>query len=675
MSIIKRFVLLCLVAVFLLPSLVYAKDEIAFNFNNADIRTVIKSVARITGKNFVIDPKVKGEVTIISSETMAADDLYAIFLSILQVNGFTAVEAGNIIKIIPVIQARQETDFPVIKKEGAAPADQIITRLYKLRYIGVQELISVLKPLVANTAYLGFHVESNTLIMVDRASNIDREVKIIQSLDHDTTGKSEIIALQYASATELVAVIDALERKANKKAGDHLQMAADDRSNSILLSGDPNYVVRVKAMIAHLDMPVISEGSTQVVFLRNARATDLVPILTGTVKGETPAGGKTAPAKPESFMVQADEANNALIITAEPERMKTLQSVIRQLDIRRAQLMIEAIIAEVSVDKAKEFGIQWRSTSDIGSNNTAVLGGTNFNATGSGINAISADPTQLINAQGLSLGVINGTTTILGNKILNIGALIRALNQAGDTNILSTPSLMTMDNVEAEIVVGQNVPFPTGSYTNTGSTGAAGTSTVNPFTTYERHDVGIKLKVKPQITEGDTIRLDIAQEVSSVASGSDSQAGPTTNTRTITTSVLIDDGKLLVLGGLISDDVEANEQSVPILGSIPVLGALFRYDNTKHVKRNLMVFIRPVIIRDADIGSRVTFNKYDYMRDLQQTHEEIPSILMPKEQGPILPPAEINLLPEEKGAIPPPPPAALLPKEQRAILPVDGRGD
>ncbi|MBW6520647.1 MAG: type II secretion system secretin GspD [Desulfoarculaceae bacterium] len=635
MFIIKRFALLCLVTVLLLPSSACAEEQIAFNFNNADIRTVIKSVAHITGRNFVIDPAVKGEVTIISSETMSAEELYAIFLSVLQVHGYTAIESGNIIKVIPVVKAKQETDATAMSRRGSSPSDQTITRIYKLRYIGVQELISVLKPLVANTAYLGFHLESNTLIMVDRAANIERQVKIIESIDHDTTGKSEIITLQYASATDLVAVIASLENKANKRAGDHLQMAADARTNSILLSGDPHYILRVKAQIAHLDTPVISEGSTQVVFLRNAKAIDLVPILTGTVKAETPAGqAAPPPAKQEAIIVLADEASNALIITAPPAQMKSIQSVVRQLDIRRAQLMIEAIIAEVSVDNAEEFGIQWRSGSDVGAGNNAVLGGTNFNATGSGINAISVNPEALIHAEGLSLGFFSGTSHILGQEIINLSSLIRALSYTGNTNILSTPSLMTMDNVEAEIVVGQNVPFPTGSYTSTGST----TSTVNPFTTYERHDVGIKLKVKPQITEGDTIRLDITQEVSSVVPASFGQAaGPTTNTRTITTSVLVDDGKLLVLGGLISNDVREEEHSVPILGRIPLLGALFRYNSVNHDKRNLMVFLRPVIIREAASSSRITFDKYDYMRDLQQRHGEQQSFLLPKDEAPLLP--------------------------------------
>lgn len=631
MFIIKRFALICLIAVFLLPNLACAEEEIAFNFNNTDIRTVIKSVARITGKNFVIDPLVKGEVTIVSSETMTADNLYAIFLSVLQVHGFTAVETGNIVKIIPAAKAKHEPNNPSSTGEGVLPDDQTITSLYKLRYLPVEELIAVLKPLVTNTSYLGFHKNSNTLIMIDRAANIERNIRIIERIDQDTTGKPEIIPLQHASATDLVAVIDSLENKADKKAGDHLQLVADERTNSILLSGDPQYVLRIKGMISHLDMAVANEGSTQVIFLRNAKAIDLVPILTGTVKGEAPAG-KEAPARQESFIVQADEASNSLIITAAPAQMKSILSVIRQLDIRRAQLMIEAIIAEVSVDNAEEFGIQWRSTSEVSADNNAFIGGTNFNASGSGINQASINPLAV--GDGLSLGFFNGTTNILGANIINLGALIRALSQTGNTNILSTPSLMTMDNEEAEIVVGQNVPFPTGSYTSTGST----TSTVNPFTTYERHDVGIKLKVKPQINEGNTIRLDITQEVSSVASF-DQNAGPTTNTRTITTSVLVDDGKLLVLGGLISDDIQEIEQSVPILGSIPFLGALFRYNSTSREKRNLMVFLRPVIIRDAGNSSRITFDKYDYMRGLQQKHAGRQSSLMPQEQGPVLPPA------------------------------------
>jgi len=630
MSIIKRFSLLCLVAVFLVPTLVCANEEkIAFNFNNADIRTVIKSVARITGKNFIIDPLVKGEVTIVSPETLAAEDLYAIFLSVLQVHGFSAVESDNIIKIIPVAKARQEADTRSFKAEGSAPADQVITRLYKLRYVPVQDLIAVLKPLVPNSSYLGFHIQSNTLIMVDRAANIEQQVRIIDSLDQDTSGRPEIITLNHASAAALAMVIDSLENKADKKAGDQIRLVADERTNSILLSGNPDYVLRIKSMIAHLDQPVINEGSTQVIFLRNARAKDLVPIITGTLTGEDPAG-KTSPVMKETVIVQADEASNALIITAPPARMKSIQSVVRQLDIRRAQLMIEAIIAEVSLDNAEEFGIQWRSASNVTSDNNAFIGGTNFNASGSGINQASVNPRVL--GDGLSLGFFSGTTNILGTNIINLNSLIRALSQTGDTNILSTPSLMAMDNEEAEIVVGQNVPFPTGSYTSTGST----TSTVNPFTTYERHDIGIKLKVKPQISEGDTIRLDISQEVSSVAS-LDQNSGPITNTRTITTSVLVDDGKLLVLGGLISNNVEESQYSVPILGSIPLLGALFRYNTSKQEKRNLMVFLRPVIIRDAGNSSRITFDKYDYMRNLQLQHGERPATLMPRLEGPVLP--------------------------------------
>lgn len=627
MAISKRLFFVSLLALALfMPPAAGAEDGISFNFSNADIRSVIKSVAKITGKNFIIDPDVSGEVTIVSSEVMAADELYSVFLSVLQVHGYAAVEAGDMIKIIPVIKARQEMSSAPVDRPESLPGDLAITKLYKLRYVPASEMVVILRPLVSSTSYMVAHAKSNMLIMVDRAANIDRLIRIIKSIDQAATGETEIVKLQYASSSELVQVIASLEVKADKRAAENLQLIADERTNSILLSGDTHYVLRAKALIAHLDTPVENEGSTQVIFLRNSIAKDLVPILNGIVKGEA-AGvkGKDQTAA-EPVTIQADEASNALVITASPSRMRNLQAVVTKLDIRRAQLMIEAIIAEVSIDKANEFGVQWRSTDSIASGENAVFGGTNFNVSGSGISQVSVNPLKM--GDGLSLGFLNGSTKILGTNIVNLGALVRALAQEGDTNILSTPSLMTMDNEEAEIVVGQNVPFPTGSYTSSGTT----SSSVNPFTTYERHDVGIKLKVKPQINEGNTIRLDITQEVSSVVS-IDQNAGPTTNTRTITTSVLVDDGKMLVLGGLISDDVQDIEQRVPLLGKIPLLGFLFRYKSSKQVKRNLMVFLRPVIVRDEGSSSRITFDKYDYMRELQQNYGK---------KGPSLPSQEMG---------------------------------
>ncbi|MDA3969918.1 MAG: type II secretion system secretin GspD [Desulfobulbaceae bacterium] len=631
---IKRLtlVVLFLVTISGLSSSAWAEEDIAFNFNNADIRSVIKSVARITGKNFIIDPRVTGEVTIVSSQTMAAADLYSVFLSVLQVHGYTAIEAGNIVKILPDALARQELSAAPVDQLGASPGDQSITKIYKLNYVPADQMVGILRPLVASTSYLAAHKQSNMLIMVDRAANINRLVKIIERIDQATSGETEIIHIQHATAAELVSVIATLEGKSDRKTGENLHLIADERTNSILLSGDAHDVLRAKALIAHLDTPSENEGSTQVVFLRYAKATDMVPILTGIIKGESSPDTATQSGSVQ-VTIQADEGNNALIITAPPLQMKSLQSVVAKLDIRRAQLMIEAVIAEVSMDNSAELGVQWRSTSEVGNDHTSVIGGTNFNAAGSGINQISANPAII--GDGLSLGFLKGTTYIEGiGEILNLGALLRVLAQTGDANILSTPSLMTLDNEEAEIIVGQNVPFPTGSYTSAGSTN----SSVNPFTTYERHDVGIKLKVKPQINEGDTIRLMITQEVSSVVS-MDQSAGPTTNTRSITTSVLVDDGKLLVLGGLISDDIQEIEQRVPVLGSIPLLGLLFRYNSRKHVKRNLMVFLRPVIIRDTGVSSSITYDKYDYMRGLQQDYGENQSSLMPDEQGPILPPA------------------------------------
>jgi len=637
--------LLLLLTVLTLPSRAVAEENVSFNFNKVDMVSLIKTVAKITGKNFIIDPKVTGEVTIASSESMPASELYGLFLSVLAVHGYTAVESGNTVKVVPSGEAKQEPLAFYGAAQGGEFRDQAVTSLYKLHYVPADQLVSILRPLAGSDSYLVAHKESNTVIMVDESANITRLTRIIERLDQAGSGETVIVPARYASAAELVAVISSLESKREKGAGDRTQLIADNRTNSILLSGSEPDILRIKALIASLDTAVANEDSTQVIFLRYTQAKDMVPILNGIAKGEG-QGGKELQLGKTPITIQADEAANALIITASPTQMKSLQSVVRTLDLRRDQLMIEAVIAEVSTDNSAELGIQWRSTEDVGTDDKGAIGGTNFNATGSGINQASINPLTV--GDGLSLGFFNGTAKILGTEIINLGVLLRALSQVGDTNILSTPSLMTMDNQEAEIVVGQNVPFPTGSYTTTGTT----TNTVNPFTTYERRDVGIKLKVKPQINEGDTIRLDISQEVSSVASF-DVNAGPTTNTRSIKTTVLVDDGRLLVLGGLISDDLQETQQKVPVLGSVPVLGALFRYNSSKHVKRNLMVFLRPMIVRDPETNGRITFDKYDYIRGQQQEYGQrrMSRALLPKEEIPLMPPAGQG---EEGPAVSPP---------------------
>jgi general secretion pathway protein D len=663
-----RTIKIIILALLLLPSLLYtelwAEENITFNFNKVDIVSLIKTVAKITGKNFIIDPKVSGEVTIVTSETMPASELYGVFLSVLQVHGFTAIEDGASVKIVPNAQAKQEALTVYNNGQGGSLRDLPVTSLYKLHYVPAEQLVTLIRPLAGSDSYLVAHKESNTVIIVDENANIKRLVRIIEQLDQPGSGETVIIPVRYASAAELVTVIGSLETKRDKSAGEHLQLMADNRTNSIVLSCEPPDLLRLKTLIASLDTEVVDEESTQVIFLRYSQAKDMVPLLIGIANGTNQAG-KPLPTAKSPVTIQADEGTNALIITAGPGAMKSMQTVIRTLDIRRDQLMIEAVIAEVSTDKAAEFGIQWRTAEKVSANRSASIGGTNFDATGSGINQVSVNPMSV--GDGLSLGFFNGTTKILGTEILNLSVLVRALDQAGDTNILSTPSLMTMDNQEAEIVVGQNVPFPTGSYTSTGSS----TTAVNPFTTYERRDVGIKLKVKPQINEGNTIRLEIAQEVSSLASFN-VNSGPITNTRSIKTTVLIDDGKLLVLGGLISDDLQETQQKVPVIGDVPLLGIPFRYNSSKHVKRNLMVFLRPVIVRDANTNSRITFDKYDYIRSQQQGYGQrrMPQTLMPNEPIPLVPPVTSTGGPETTLA-----PASLTPAAKGTARPAATPGE
>lgn len=621
-------------------------NKITINFQDVDISTVISSVSRITGRVFIIDPRVKGKVTILASQEVAESELYPIFLSILQVHEFAAIEDGGVVKIVPL--ARVKHDSSALDFDGATdkdrPADSMVTRLVKLKHVQAEKLVAILRPLVESKSYLAAQADSNMLIISDRSANIERLLKIIDQVDQPRSGDIEVIKLEHADARDLVQIIEGLEN-GRQKGGDiqDVRLISDTRTNSILLSGAEYKVLKIKTLISYLDTPVESDGTTQVVFLRYAKAKDLLPILQGgdfakTGERKGPKGAAPAPgANVVELNVQADESTNALIVTAPPAIAKNLMSVIRQLDIRRPQVMIEAVIAEVATGAGAELGVQWRATDVTSGNDTGVVGGTSFSGPSvPNINVLSSGTSAALGAMaamsGFNLGYLNGSSNILGAS-LNLGALVSALASDGDTNILSTPSLVTMDNEEAQIVVGKNVPISTGSYTSTGNN-----NPTNPFTTYTRQDVGLKLKVLPQINEGDTIRLDIEQEVSNLVPDSKSTVGlQETSTRQIKTSVMVDDGKILVLGGLISDDVQEVEQRVPILGSIPLLGWLFRYSKTTHDKRNLMVFLRPTILRDSEANNRITFNKYDYMRQLQQDFNARGIAMMPDDQAPVLP--------------------------------------
>lgn len=591
-------------------------QTITFNLKDAEIATVIGTIAEITGKNFIIDPRVKGKTTVISSRPMSKDEAYQVFLSLLEVHGFATVEVGKTIKVVPDVNAKQSSTG-VSSLDHPGIGDEIVTQVIPVEYVIAAQLVPILRPLVPQQGHLVAYAPSNVLIISDRAANINRLVELIRRIDKPSADSEvELISLQHASAAEVVRILTSLvqQEKQDPAAQGTLEaqvMVADERTNSVLLGGDKSRRVRFRALIAHLDTPLQQEGNIHVVYLKYAKAKDMVPVLTGlgnTIEEEKKAQkGKEATKQAANLNIQADETTNAVVITAPPDVFRSLQSVIRQLDIRRAQVSVEAIIVEVTARRASELGVQWLF--DGTPSGDRPVGAVNFTA-GTSISSIAQGvaTNQLDLPAGFSVGFGK-----FNSSRFNFAAFVNALSGDSSVNVLSTPTIMTMDNVEAEIKVGQVVPFVTGSYTSV----AGGSSTpTNPFQTINREDVGIVLKVTPQINEGDAIKLDIEQEVSSLAP-SESGGGQITNNRSIKTTVLVADGQTVVLGGLIRDDANESQQKVPLLGDIPLLGGLFRYNSHRNEKSNLMVFIRPSIMRDAAVLNEITHDKYNFMRGKQ----------------------------------------------------------
>ncbi len=610
-----------------------AAQTVTLNLKDADINALIGTVAEVTGRNFIVDPRVKGKVTVISSKSMSSEEVYQVFLSILKVHGFAAVPSGEVIKIVPDVSAKQDA-IPNASDSQPGRGDQMVTRVVQVDNVAAAQLVPILRPLVPQQGHLAAYPATNVLIISDRAENVSRLVSIIRRIDKVSDSEIEVIRLQHASAAEVVRILTAVERSKPAQKGQQAMgqaLVADERTNSVLLGGDRASRLRLRAIISHLDTPLERGGNTKVIYLKYAKATDIVETLRGVgktqgeaVKGKAPAAANAS----KQLDIQADEAANALVITAPPDIMRALESVIRQLDIRRQQVLVDAIIAEVGERKARELGVQWLVYDKSGQ--AAPVGGTNFtNAGNSAVNIAAGVLNKSV--AGLAPGLLLGGGRFGGNR-LNYGAVLQALAADGDTNILSTPSLVTLDNEEAEIVVGQNVPFVTGSFTNTGATSGA----TNPFQTIQRQDVGITLKIKPQINEGNAIVMEIEQEVSSI-SDSASAADIITDKRSIKTNVMVEDGQIIVLGGLIEDRIRETEQKVPFLGDLPLLGYLFRAHSTNQDKANLMVFIHPTILRDADTADRYTASKYNFIRVKQyEAHEEgVP--LMPDAVPPQLP--------------------------------------
>ncbi len=614
---------------------------ITLNFKDADIREVAATIGQITHKNFIIDPRVQGRVTVVSARPVSADAVYATFLSVLEVHGLAAAPAGDMIKIVPSLEARQMPGYPY---SSGTPGDAVVTEVVQINNVSATQLVPVLRPLMSTEAQLAAYPQSNVLIISDRASNVTRLLDIIQRIDQSTDSDVEVIPLQNAPAADMVQVLNSLlQADASGQNGTAVKLVADERTNSILMSGDKGSRLRIRALIAHLDLPQES-GNTQVIYLSYAKAKDIADELKGYVGdlqkqsgGKAPTAGAAAGAADVSVI--PDERTNSLVITAPPKIMRSIQDVIGRLDIRRAQVLVQAIEAELTSDKSAELGVTWVADAA----NNGGVGLTDFSNTGAGI--IGVGQAALAASQSASSGTSTtgftppqGLTLGLG-KISSGGfsfaALIRALSGDGETNILSTPSVVTLDNQEATIKVTQKVPFVTGQYTGaTTGTSSTGSAVINPFQTVDREDVGITLKITPQINEGDSVQLKIDQTVSDLTATSIG-GQPVTDNREITTNILAKSGEIVVLGGLIDNDLTESEQQVPVLGSIPLIGNLFKYRSTTNTKRNLMVFIQPSILRDSGSAESITNNRYDYFRDLQLKNRS-PVELMPGEQRPLL---------------------------------------
>ncbi len=610
------------------------------NIRDADIRVFIETVSEITGKNFIVDPRVEGKVNVVSKRPMSEAEVYDVFESVLRVHGYAAIPAGSMIKIVPEAMAKQDG---APSRDLPGP-DTLVTRIIELEHIAASELIPILAQLVPQSGQVSPHQGSNSLIITDRAGNLARVEAIIRRIDTSSDAAVEMIPLKHANAVELARTLTLLadDKTGQLNATAPAKVFADARTNSILLSGDPGARLRMRTLIAHLDTPLESGEGTQVYYLRYAKAEDLVPVLEQTAASLTGATGKEGEAK--AATIQAHAETNSLVISAAPAIYDALVAVVRQLDVRRAQVLIEGIIAEVSDEYAAQIGVQWQSTAvdprADGTLGEGVIGGTNFPGAGGPGGILGAAVNPLGVGAGLNIGYIGGTITLPGSDkpILQLGALVSALRGDGKTNILSYPNAVALDHQETQLKVGQEVPFLTGSYSNLAGTGTgSGASPVNPFQTIERKDVGLNLTVTPHINEGDSVRLDIKLEVSSLAP---SVAGATdliTNKREITTAVLVSDGAMLVLGGLVSEEIKENVNKVPALGDIPLLGNLFRYRNTNRIKRNLMVFLKPTILRDPALESSISSEKYNFIRAEQLEMRDKREIMARPENYPVLP--------------------------------------
>ena len=631
-------------------------QDFTVNLKDTDIQEFIEFVADVTETTIVVDPSVKGKVKVISSKPVSKAELYDLFLSILDVHGYTAVRSGAVVRVIPNKNARSA---PVDVISGTSVInDEYVTQVIRLENVSAAKLIPVLRPLVPQQAHMAAYAPSNAIIISDIRANINRMEEIIARMDQSAVKETEIIKLKYGVATDVVEMLKTLEKSRageGADANDEATLVADKRTNSVVVTADELSIERIKGLIDYLDIPLEQSGNVRVMYLEYADATEVAEVLTRVMQNlsrlDDEATGRNRSANASKSTIEADAGTNSLIITADTDEMAALEAVIARLDIRRAQVLVEAIIVEMEIVEGRELGLQWLFANDSG------LYGSNISTSGAqqGRNATIAQAIIPEDSASEDIGVrdlagalsqVPGTTFGWGvvDQGLTMTTILNALESQGNANILSTPSLLTLDNEEAFITVGQQVPFVTGSYTNTG----AANGVANPFQTIQRENVGVTLQVTPQINEGDSVVMDIVQEVSSISQQVLSASDVITNERKIETKVLAKDGDIVVLGGLVKDDIQDSQQGVPLLSDIPVLGRLFRSDVVSVTKSNLLVFIRSTIIRDdADLAG-ATAEKYRYIREQQRERRDQGLRFLDDNVMPVLPSWEDRLrtLPE-----------------------------
>ncbi len=690
------------------------EEPVTLNFVNADIEAVVRAIGQYTGRTFVIDPRVKGTLTLVTERPVTRRQAYEELLSALRLQGFTLVEspdAGGVARVLLEADAKLQGGR-VFPSTASPRGDQVVTQVFRLQYESASNLVPVLRPLIAPNNTIAAYPANNTLVITDYADNLRRLARIIGDIDSPATSEVVVVPVKYGLAADIAQILNRVLDEGTRSSGQGVDsgqrvlVQAESRSNSLILrAASRARLDQARALIDRFDQPSATPGNINVIYLRNAQATKLAPLLRavlaadptfvaqaggttglspgssggamgmggqgasgtstgsgssfGTSFGGAPGGSAAATAAPGggtpasgggndrsglAGMIQADPATNSLIISAPETLYRNIRAIVDKLDVRPAQVLIESLVVEISADKSQEFGIQWQSLDGLNNSTSSVIGGTNFGGTGQNIISSASNVASL--GQGLNIGVVKGTINIPGlGSVTNIGVLARALETKVNANILSRPNIQTLDNEEGKFLVGQNVPLLTGSYSQTGTT-----ATVSPFQTFERHDVGLQLRVKPQISEGGTVRLAIYIEDSSVVSNN-AVSGATLNKRSFETSVIVEDGNFVVISGMIQDQVNENQYKVPLLGDLPLLGYLFRYDTREHAKTQTLVFLRPSVVRDEAASRALTADRYDYIRN------ELGQSAPP--WHPVLSDMPLNLPPLPD--VPPPPAAAAPP--------------